>query len=223
MSEQTPLASIARAPHAGAEVLVVDDTRENLRLLVRLLVERGYKVRPASNGRMALTAAQISPPDLILLDIMMPEIDGYEVCAQLKADKNTCDIPIIFISALHNTADIVRAFTAGGVDYITKPFQAEEVLARVNTHLTIRKLQQEMVIKNQQLQTQNEALQTALASVKTLSGLLPICASCKKIRDDEGYWHTVEVYIRDHSDAIFSHGICPDCMLVLYPKHSPKE
>lgn len=219
MSEQTPPASIARASHAGADILVVDDTRENLRLLVRLLVERGYKVRPASSGRMALTAAQISPPDLILLDIMMPEIDGYEVCAQLKADKNTRDIPVIFISALHNTMDIVRAFTAGGVDYITKPFQAEEVLARVNTHLTICKLQQELVIKNQQLQTQNEALQTALDNVKTLSGLLPICASCKKIRDDDGYWHTVEVYIRDHSNAIFSHGICPDCMLELYPKH----
>jgi PleD family two-component response regulator len=214
---------IPLAPHAGADILVVDDTRENLRLLVRLLVERGYKVRPASNGRMALTAAQIAPPHLILLDIMMPELDGYQVCEALKAEEKTRHIPVIFISALHETEEIVRGFTAGGVDYITKPFQAEEVLARVHNHLSLRKLQQELEEKNQQLQAQNEHLQEALANVKTLSGLLPICANCKKIRDDEGYWHIVEAYIRDHSDASFSHGICPDCMQELYPAHYHKN
>lgn len=208
-----------RAPHAGSEVLVVDDVRENLRLLVRLLAEQGYKVRPISNGRMALTAAQIAPPDLILLDILMPELDGYQVCQQLKADEITRHIPVIFISALHQQMDIVRAFAVGGVDYITKPFQTEETLARVHTHLTIGKLQKELAQKNQALQAQNEALQQALHNIKTLSGLLPICANCKKIRDDDGYWHTVEAYIRDHSDAILSHGICPDCMTELYPDY----
>jgi PleD family two-component response regulator len=208
---------ISRATHAGADILVVDDTRENLRLLVRLLVERGYKVRPVANGRMALTAAQIAPPDLVLLDVMMPELNGYQVCEALKADKKTHHVPVIFISALHETEEVVRGFTAGGVDYITKPFQAEEVLARVHNHLSLHKLQQELEEKNRQLQVQNEQLQEALANVKTLSGLLPICANCKKIRDDEGYWHIVEAYIRDHSDAIFSHGICPDCMSILYP------
>ncbi|HRQ38683.1 MAG TPA: response regulator [Chloroflexota bacterium] len=211
--------SITRAIHAGSEILVVDDVRENLRLLVRMLVERGYKVRPVSNGRMALTAAQIAPPDLILLDILMPELDGYQVCQQLKADETTRHIPVIFISALHEQMDIVRAFAVGGVDYITKPFQTEETLARVYTHLTIGKLQQELAQKNQELQEQNEQLLEALANVKTLSGLLPICANCKKIRDDSGYWQTVEVYIRDHSDAILSHGICPDCMTELYPDY----
>lgn len=207
------------SPLAGSDILVVDDTRENLRLLVRLLAEQGYKVRPTASGSMALTAAQISPPDLILLDIMMPEMNGFIVCAHLKADPQTQNIPVIFISALHETEKIVQAFAAGGVDYITKPFQSDEVLARVKAHLTIRKLQKELAQKNEELQTKNEALEQALANVKTLAGLLPICANCKKIRDDDGYWHNVEEYIRAHSNAIFSHGICPDCMKELYPNH----
>jgi len=202
-----------------ADILVVDDTRENLRLLVRMLAESGYKVRPTASGDMALTAAQISPPDLILLDIMMPEMDGYVVCERLKADPLTRDIPVIFISALEETVNIVRGFAVGGVDYITKPFQNEEVLARVKTHLTIRQLQLELAAKNEELRTKNEELETALANVKTLSGLLPICANCKKIRDDSGYWHIVEEYIRTHSNASFSHGICPDCLQELYPEH----
>ena len=209
----------ALAPLAGADILVVDDTRENLRLLVRILVEMGYKVRPASSGRMAITAAQIAPPDLILLDIMMPEMTGFEVCKRLKNDEKTKDVPIIFISALNELTDITHAFSLGGVDYITKPFQSEEVLARVHTHLTIGKLQRDLEEKNRQLAEQNESLQTALANVKVLSGLLPICANCKKIRDDDGYWLNVEHYIREHSEANFSHGICPECMVELYPGH----
>ncbi len=100
---------------------------------------------------------------------------------------------------------------------ITKPFQIEEVLARVYTHLTIRDLQKTLQEKNEQLQIKNNELETALAKVKLLSGLLPICANCKKIRNDEGYWQQVEVYIHEHSEADFSHGVCPDCMKKLYP------
>ena len=124
-----------------ANILVVDDTIANLRLLVNLLVERGYKVRPASNGSMAIAAARTEPPDLILLDIVMPNMDGYEVCEHLKADELTCEIPVIFISAINEVLDKVKALSIGGVDYITKPFQVEEVLARVETHLEIRRLQ----------------------------------------------------------------------------------
>ncbi len=207
----------AGAERPNADILVVDDTAANLHLLVRLLAEHGYKVRPSINGRLALTAAQISPPDLILLDIMMPEMDGYELCQHLKADERTRDIPVIFISALGDTLDKVRAFAVGGVDYITKPFQTEEVLARIRTHLTIRRLQRELQAQNRRLAQKNAELEEALANVKTLSGLLPICANCKKIRDDDGYWQNVEIYIRDHSDANLSHGICPDCMVTLYP------
>ncbi len=126
------------------DLLIVDDKPANLRLLAAMLVEQGYKVRSAINGPLALTATRAAPPDMILLDINMPEMDGFEVCERLKADERTRDIPIIFISALDETADKVRAFTVGGVDYITKPFQLEEVLARVQTHLALRRLQKRL-------------------------------------------------------------------------------
>ncbi|MBN1218564.1 MAG: response regulator [Anaerolineae bacterium] len=200
-----------------ADILVVDDTVANLRLLVDLLTNNGYKVRPATNGTIALSAARAEPPDLILLDIMMPKMDGYAVCEQLKVDERTQDIPVIFISAVSEVLDKVKAFSVGGVDYVTKPFQFEEVLARVETHLTIRQLQKTLQEKNEQLQAKNDDLEAALAKVKQLSGLLPICANCKKIRDDKGYWEQVEVYISRHSEADFSHGLCPDCTQKLYP------
>ncbi len=135
-----------------ASILVVDDTPANLRLLVNLLVEQGYDVRPALNGHRALLSATAKPPDLILLDIMMPDIDGYEVCRLLKADERTCDIPIIFISALDQVLDKVKAFSTGAVDYVSKPFQIEEVLARVQTHLTICNLQKKQKRLNNQLE-----------------------------------------------------------------------
>lgn len=118
-------------------ILIVDDIAANLKVLGGILREEGYKVRPVPSGQLALRAAQKEKPDLILLDIMMPEMDGYEVCRQLKATEELSNIPVIFISALNDTNDLIKAFQAGGVDYITKPFQAEEVLARVATHLKI--------------------------------------------------------------------------------------
>jgi len=197
-------------PIYNAGILVVDDTHDNLRLLSKLLIENGYYVRPVSDGKRALSAIQNQLPDLILLDIMMPGMDGYEVCRHLQADERTRNIPIIFISALNEIIDKVKAFSIGGRDYISKPFQEEEVLARIKTHLTIRKLQK-------RLEEQNEKLQKSLDEIKTLQGIIPICASCKMIRDDEGFWKQVEVYITEHSDAQFSHGICPGCAKKLYP------
>lgn len=124
-----------------ASLLVVDDLPANLHFLRNILIKRGYKVRIAPDGEMALRSAQSNPPDLILLDIMLPDTDGYLVCTQLKADPRTRDVPVIFLSALNESLDKVKAFTAGGVDYITKPFQVEEVTARVETHLALRRLQ----------------------------------------------------------------------------------
>jgi signal transduction histidine kinase len=139
-------------------ILVVDDTPANLRLLSQMLTQRGYKVRPVPSGALALSAARAAPPDLILLDVKMPDLDGYATCAQLKADERTRDIPIIFISALDDTADKVKAFIAGGVDYVTKPFQIEEVEARVATHLTLSRLQQQLQSANADLQARNTEL-----------------------------------------------------------------
>jgi two-component system, NtrC family, sensor kinase len=135
-------------PYKG-NILVVDDTPAN-----------GYKARPVPNGKLALTAARNMPPDLILLDIMMPEMDGYEVCRQLKEDKLNRDVPIIFISAVNDVLNKVKAFAMGGVDFITKPFQVEEVLARVETHLS-------RVLLQKNLQKKNDELLTALQQLKT--------------------------------------------------------
>jgi signal transduction histidine kinase len=142
-----------------ADILIVDDTLDNIRFLSTLLVEQGYNVRKALNGRMALTAVKTLLPDLILLDINMPEMNGYDVCRRLKDDEKTRSIPIIFLSALDDVLDKVKAFEIGAVDYITKPFQFEEVLVRIRTQLTICQLQN-------QLKQQNLDLQNALTSLK---------------------------------------------------------
>jgi putative two-component system response regulator len=134
----------------GADILVVDDTLANLQLLANILKEDGYKVRPAINGNLALRAVAQKKPDLILLDIKMPEMDGYQVCQALKDNPATKDIPVIFISALSDTNDKVRAFETGGVDYLTKPFQFEEVKARVATHLQLKDYQENLEAKIQQ-------------------------------------------------------------------------
>jgi signal transduction histidine kinase len=128
-----------------ATILVVDDKPENLQLLSQILRGSGYRVQVAGDGRTALHAVQNDPPDLILLDIMMPEMDGYELCRQFKALPQTRNVPIIFISALSSPFDKAHAFAAGGIDYITRPFQAEEVLTHVQTHLTLRNLQQDLL------------------------------------------------------------------------------
>jgi signal transduction histidine kinase len=133
-------------------ILVVDDTPENLRLLSTMLIQRGYAPRCVINGQMALRACNSHPPDLILLDIMMPEMNGYEVCQHLKSESKTREIPVIFISAKDEVFDKVNAFAVGAVDYISKPFQFEEVLARIESHLTLRKLQKQLTEKNVLLQ-----------------------------------------------------------------------
>ena len=128
----------------AASVLIVDDTIDTLRLLSDLLSEQGYDVRAVTNGRQAIQAVERDPPDLILLDIGLPELDGYEVCRRLRASERSQDVPVIFITALADTADKVRAFETGSVDYVTKPFQVEEVLARVKAHVTLRRAQAEL-------------------------------------------------------------------------------
>jgi putative two-component system response regulator len=143
----------------SADILVVDDTLANLQLLANILKEDGYKVRPAINGNLALRAVAQKKPDLILLDIKMPEMDGYQVCQALKENPETKDIPVIFISALSDTSDKVKAFNMGGVDYLTKPFQFEEVKARVATHLQLKDYQENLEAK----------IQEGLAEIKALN------------------------------------------------------
>ena len=184
-------------PQTKDSILVVDDQATNLKVLLAFLQAHNFQLYIADSGRRALSILTKVCPDLILLDVMMPDLDGFETCRQIKADVNRKDIPVVFMTALDSVEDKVAGFAAGGVDYITKPFHQVEVLARVRTHITLRKREME--------------LEQALAEIKTLTGILPICSYCKQIRNDQGYWQQVEDYISQHSRAMFSHGLCPDC------------
>ena len=145
-----------------ASILIVDDTPDNVRLLSTILTKQGYQVRKALNGQRAIATVQEFPPNLILLDVMMPDMNGYEVCAQLKASPKTSSIPIIFLSALDDVLDKVKAFDVGAVDYITKPFQNKEVLARVANQLTIQSQQKLLQEQTQQLEQLVERLQNEI-------------------------------------------------------------
>lgn len=206
------------------KVLVVDDIAKNIQLLGSVLSQNGYAVSYATNGNKALEMVRNEDFDIILLDIMMPELDGLEVCKRLKSNIATQDIPIIFLTAKSEDRDILEGLTAGAVDYLTKPFNTAELIARVNTHINLRKAQKIIQEKNQELEEKNQQLEKlieqnkqATSEIKILRGILPICAHCKKIRNDEGYWTQIESYIRDHSEAEFTHSICQECTQELYP------
>jgi PleD family two-component response regulator len=218
------------------KLLIVDDMTENIDVLVALLKDE-YMIAAARNGKRAVELAEKNLPDLIMLDIVMPDMDGYTVCRKLKALEITKNIPIIFITAVSEAMDEAKSFRLGAVDYITKPFSPLTVKARVKTHLALKTSQNKLAQKNAALVHEIEQrkkaeaeqtrligqLQEALAQVKQLSGLLPICANCKKIRDDDGYWNQVDDYIGCYSDVKFSHGICPDCVKKLYPDMADKR
>lgn len=199
---------MTKQPEDKPRVMIVDDVPENLRVIIELLKD-AYHLIPLKSGKAALEKLNQDPlPDLLLLDIVMPEMDGYELCTRLKSDPRTREIPVIFITAVSEAMDDAKAFELGAVDYVAKPFNPLTVKARVSTHIKLYRTLKE--------------LQSALKDIRTLSGLIPICASCKKIRDDKGYWNQVEIYIEDRSDAQFSHGICPDCRDKYYPRRPKK-
>lgn len=191
-------------------VLIVDDTPLNIDLICTILKNQSCRIHSAGSGEEALELARSLHPDLVLLDVMMPGLDGYQVCAALKGDPLTRDIPILFISCRGGVEDIARGLEAGALDYISKPFEPLELLSRVRTHLELQRsrIQERKLIRQ---------LQAALEEVKQLSGLLPICAHCKKVRDDQGFWQQVESYISARSEAVFSHGLCPDCIPIYFP------
>ncbi|MDY7014856.1 MAG: response regulator, partial [Cyanobacteriota bacterium] len=176
------------------KILLVDDQPDNLRFLSRVLGDRGYRVQRAISGNLALKAVSADLPDLIVLDILMPEMSGFETCRQLKARAETRTIPIIFLSAIRDTAEKVRAFEIGGADYITKPFKVEEVIARIENQLAIQRLQKQLQKQNEQLQQSQALLASVLHSsldgVVVLKALRDIPAgtgeaTCGQIRDFE--------------------------------------
>lgn len=171
-------------------ILTVDDVYDNLAFLNQMLSAQGYKIRSALDGSLALQSAQAKPPDLILLDILMPDMDGYEVCRKLKADERTRHIPVIFVSALSETVDKVKAFDVGGIDYLTKPFQKEETLARIDSQLQLSFMRQELMAKKQQLEQEAKERERALVKLKEAK---------KKLRNLN---HTLELKVIDRTEDL---------------------
>ena len=218
------------SPKPEFRLLIVDDIPENIKVLGSCLENESYVISFATSGEQAIEMALKNRIDLILLDIMMPGMDGYQVCRALKTETQTRDIPVIFITAKTDKEDIVSGFEAGAVDYVTKPFNAAELSARVRTHLALKKTRQtvenqaaELDWANKRLVEKNKKLQQAIDEIETLKGLLPVCSACKKIRTsnpDPGKpnaWVSLEAYLHEHTAMEVTHSICPECMARLYP------
>jgi sigma-B regulation protein RsbU (phosphoserine phosphatase) len=186
-------------------VLAADDDRTALTILSGLLEQWHLEVSTAADGLAAWQQLQQpDPPSLAILDWEMPGLDGVEVCRRVRANPATAHLYVVLLTARDSRADLVQGLDAGADDYVTKPFHLEELRARVQVGIRVARLQEN-------LSDRVAELQVALSRVKQLSGLLPICSYCKRIRSDSDYWEQVESYIAQHSDARFSHGICPPC------------
>ena len=205
--------------HGSVSILVVDDSPETRGELQSILVDAGYQqivlAESAHEAFQRLSLANASAPaediELVLMDIMMRDTDGVEACRRIKADKRYRDLPILMVTAIKAGAFLETAFAAGAADYVTKPINRLELLTRMSSAL---KLKREM----DRRKAREEELEQALQEIKVLRGILPICSRCKKIRDEDGQWHSVESYIKGHSEADFSHLICPECLDKCFPR-----
>jgi PleD family two-component response regulator len=195
------------------KVLVTDDNPDILLLSTMLLTRAGYEVHEASTGEACLVAVRTYHPDLVLLDVMLPGISGIEVCRQIKSDENLKDIFVILASGIQVSSELqADGLDIGADGYFIRPISNREFLARVQAGERIKRAEDALRTKERQQQELISHLEEALAEIKTLKGFIPICASCKKIRDDEGYWNQIEAYISKRTDAVFTHGLCPDCV-----------
>ena len=235
------------------EILIVEDSPTQAIQLQNLLEEDGYQVSAATNGADALAHLVEHRPALVVSDIVMPDMDGYEMCMKIKADDVLKSIPVILLTQLVEPEDIVKGLECGADNFVTKPYDPKLLLSQVRYLLINRVIRTnprtEMGIEvffaggrhfinsdriqildllfstyenslqqKRELERINKKLKEAFDTINTLHGIIPICASCKKIRDDKGAWSQVESYISKHSDVQFSHGICPECVKKLYPK-----
>jgi len=191
------------------KILIAEDDPLSRRILEATLVKWGYEVSVTTDGRQAWEALQSEDaPALAILDIMMPEMDGLEICRKVRQLTRAIPPYLILLSGMSTKQHVVEGIGAGANDYLTKPFHREELRVRVGVGVQMLALQKTLAERVQELEA-------ALSQVKELQGILPICSYCKKIRDDQNYWQRVESYISDHTAVQFSHGICPDCYVVV--------
>lgn len=227
-------------------ILIVEDSLTQMEELRYILESRGYDIKTARNGNDALEFLRDNTPTIIITDIMMPEMDGYELCSRIKSDDKLKKIPVILLTTLSDPEDILKGLDSGADNFVTKPYKEEFLLSRIEyillnkevrsssisdvgieivfagkkRYITSSRMQildmlistyEAAIQKNRELERTNRELREANEKIRTLSGLIPICAVCKKIRNDNGYWDQLEKFISEHTDANFSHGYCPDC------------
>ena len=235
------------------EILIVEDSPTQALKLQQFLEDNNYRVSVALNGVEALSYLQECTPKLIISDIVMPEMDGYELCRKIKSHDRLKSIPTVLLTTLSEPEDIVNGLACGADNFVTKPYDENLLLSRIQYILANQKLRQNpcsgmgievffagnkffinsdrlqildllfstyenTLQQKRELERVNKELQDALDNIKELEGIVPICAHCKKIRDSGDEWQKLEAYIEKHSEAQFSHGICPDCMEQLYPE-----
>lgn len=239
-------------------ILVVEDSLTQAVRLQSVLEHNGCQVTLAKDGAEALQVLRTLRPTMVISDIVMPHMDGYELCRRIKSDKDTADIPVILVTQLSEPEDILKGLECGADNFITKPYDENFLLARLQYILINRRLRkttstdmglevyfanrrhfitsdrmqildllfstyESALQKARELEQTNKKLQEALETIKTLEGILPICAGCKKIRDESGEWQPLERYIGDRSNAQFSHGLCPECARNLYPQYFDRK
>ncbi len=238
-------------------ILIVEDSPTQAEHLRHLLQGHGFKVTVATNGAEALKVLNHMTPTIVISDVVMPEMDGYELCREIKSRGATRQIPVMLLTNLSDPEDVIRGLECGADNFITKPYDNKFLISRINYILLNRNLRrfsstdvaieiffggrrhlitsdriqildlllstfESAIQKNRELEESNRELRRANEKIRKLEGLIPICAKCKKVRDDDGYWRQIEEYISENSDARFSHGFCPDCMKALYPDYWDK-
>jgi len=242
-------------------ILIVEDSLTQGQKLKFILEEEGFYVDWVVSGHQALVMLEEQHPTIIISDVMMPEMDGFTLCSKIKQDEQSKHIPIILLTTLSEPYDILKGLESGADNFITKPYNREYLLSRIEylmVNMKLRKMYEKrtpemgieiyfagkkhritserlqiidllfstyeaIVQKNIELERLNLELKIASEKIKTLSGLIPICSKCKKIRNDEGYWEEVEEYVSAHTEVDFTHGICTDCLKELYPDFYEKK
>ena len=193
-------------------ILIAEDDATSRIVLATVLTKDGYDVTATDDGGAAWEVLKKpNAPRLAILDLMMPGIDGLELVRRVRAIPSAAPPYLIIVSTKSEKADVISALDAGANDYLTKPFDPGELRARIEVG-------RRMIEMRFELNEKVEELSQALAEVRTLKGIVPICANCKNVRDDQGYWNRVETYLNEHTEADFTHAVCPDCMKRLYPQ-----
>lgn len=193
-----------------ALILIVDDEPINIQVLETALRD-DYDIDSALGGHEAIRKVKQHMPDLILLDVMMPDLNGFDVCSIIKADPMFAAIPVIFLTAMDNMESELKGLAAGGIDYLNKPFIIDQIRLRIRNHIELKFRNDIIEEQRDLLSRQKEELEATLERVRRLEGIIPICMYCKGIQNSEKVWQQLEEYLSAHSDAMFSHGICPNC------------